>query len=64
LIAVAHSILVIAYHILLRQEAYSDLGANYFDEQDPVKTAQRLVKRIEKLGYQVTMQTQAAPAPA
>ena len=64
LVAVAHSILVIAYHILLRKEAYSDLGANYFDEQDPVKTAQRLVKRIEKLGYQVTMQTQPTSAAA
>jgi transposase len=64
LVAVAHSLLVIAYYILLRKEAYSDLGANNFDEQDPVKTAQRLVKRIEKLGYHVTMQAQPAPAAA
>jgi hypothetical protein len=40
------------------------METNYFDEQDPVKTAQRLVKRIEKLGYHVTMQAQPAPAAA
>ena len=64
LVAVAHSILVIAYHILKRKQVYQDLGGNYFDEQDPEKTAQRLAKRIEKLGYQVTMQTQPVPVPA
>jgi hypothetical protein len=32
--AVGHSILVIAYHLLTRKQAYSDLGAKYFDERD------------------------------
>lgn len=64
LVAVAHSILVIAYHILQRKQAYQDLGGNYFDEQDSEKTVHRLAKRIEKLGYQVTLQTQPVPVPA
>lgn len=64
LVAVAHSILVIAYHMLQRKQAYQDLGGNYFDEQDSEKTAQRLAKRIEKLGYQVTLQAQPVPVPA
>lgn len=63
LVAVAHSILVIAYHILKDKKAYQDLGANYFDQQDPEKTAQRLAKRIEKLGYQVTIQAPPVPVP-
>lgn len=54
-IAVAHSILVIAYHLIQRQEPYRDLGANYFDQQRPEATKKRLVKRLEKLGYQVSL---------
>jgi transposase len=55
-IAVAHSILVIAYHMLKRHQPYQDLGGNYFDELKPETTAKRLVKRIERLGYQVVLQ--------
>jgi hypothetical protein len=51
--AVAHSILVIAYHILQRREPYQDLGSNYFDERQKVSTANRLTRRLEKLGYRV-----------
>jgi transposase len=55
LIAVAHSILVICYHMLQRHEPYQDLGANYFDQQSPEATAKRLKHRLEKLGYQVLL---------
>lgn len=51
--AVAHAILVIAYHILQRREPYRDFGANYFDERQKVSTANRLTRRLEKLGYRV-----------
>jgi transposase len=57
-VAVAHSILVIAYHLIQRQEVYRDLGADYFDKQRPASTTKRLVKRLEKLGYQVSLQPQ------
>lgn len=59
--AVAHSILVIAYHLIQRNEPYRELGGNYFDELKPQATAKRLVKRLEKLGYQVALQ--APPQP-
>jgi hypothetical protein len=39
-----------------RQEPYQDLGANYFDQQRPESVKKRLVKRLEKLGYQVTLE--------
>lgn len=56
-VAVAHSILVIAYHLISRQEPYKDLGADYFDKQQPESVKKRLIKRLEKLGYQVTVQS-------
>lgn len=64
IVAVAHSILVIAYHLISRQEPYRDLGADYFDKQRPEATKKRLVKRLEKLGYQVSLQPQQlSPLP-
>ena len=53
IVAVGHSILVIAYHLLSRQLDYTDLGPNYFDERRREHVAQTLIKRLETLGYQV-----------
>jgi transposase len=64
IMAVAHSILVIAYHLIQRQEPYRDLGGNYFDQRSPEATAKRLVKRLERLGYQVSLQSQVAALAA
>lgn len=54
--AVGHAILVIVYHLLVRNEPYHDLGANYFDEREPQKVERRLVQRLNKLGYEVQLQ--------
>jgi transposase len=62
LVAVAHSILVIAYHVLTRKEPYHDLGSNYFDERDRVRIEKRLTKRLERLGYNVTLEPVGATA--
>jgi transposase len=56
IVAVAHSIVVIAYHLIQRKEPYRELGGDYFDKQRPDATAKRLVKRLERLGYSVTLQ--------
>ena len=56
ILAVAHSILVAAYHMLVRKEPYQDLGHDYFDQLKPALTAKRLVGRLETLGFQVTLQ--------
>ena len=58
-LAVAHSILVIAYYIMARGQTYDDLGGNYFDERDRRQVERRLVKRLEGLGYVVTLETAA-----
>ena len=55
-VAVAHSLLTISYHLISRQETYQDLGADYFDKQRPESVKKRLIKRLEKLGYQVTVE--------
>jgi transposase len=62
IVAVAHALLVIIYHVIVRNEPYRELGGDYFDKQDPETTAKRLVKRIQKLGYQVTFEPQPAPS--
>jgi transposase len=59
MIAVGHSILVIIYHMLQQQKSYEELGGNYFEERDRQATEKRLVRRLEKLGYQVVLE----PAP-
>jgi hypothetical protein len=55
LIAVAHSIVVIIYHILLRREPYRELGADYFAQRKPEAAVKRLTRQIERLGYTVTV---------
>lgn len=54
--AVAHSIAVIIYHILRNHTTYQDLGANYFDEHDRQVVEKHLVRRLQRLGYQVELQ--------
>jgi hypothetical protein len=58
-VAVAHSILVIVYHLLRDGLLYQDLGANWFDERDRGATVRRAVKRLEGLGYRVTLDAAA-----
>lgn len=57
-LAVAHSILVIAYYIMARGQPCTDLGGNYFDERDRRQVERRLVKRLG-LEYSVTLEAVA-----
>lgn len=58
-VAVGHSILVIIYHLLRDGGAYQDLGGNYFDERDRQVVQKQLVRRLERMGYQVELQQTA-----
>ena len=62
IVAVAHSILIIAYQLVKNHETYHDLGSDYFDKRNPQTTAKRLMRRLEKLGYSVTME-KSIPIP-
>jgi transposase len=55
IIAVGHSILVVAYHMLTRHQPYHDLGADYYLRRDEQAHARRLVRQLEHLGYDVTL---------
>jgi transposase len=63
IVAVGHSILVIAYHVLSRHEPYQELGANYFDERQRSTTERRLVRRLENLGYEVSLKPKDGAVP-
>lgn len=56
LVAVGHSILVSAYHVLKHHEGYEDLGHDYFDQRNQRHLKRYLVKRLENLGFQVTLE--------
>jgi transposase len=55
ILAVAHSLLVIIYHLLRDKQAYTDLGADYFDQKDATRIQQQAVARLEQLGFQVVL---------
>jgi transposase len=60
-VAVAHSILAVAWHLLTNGTYYEDPGAGYFDQRhDPAVEAKRLQHRIEALGFEVTLNPRAA----
>ena len=54
--AVGHSLLEVIYHLLRSPELeYHDLGGDYFDKLDPQRLSRHLVKRLESLGFEVTL---------
>jgi transposase len=57
-VAVGHSILRSAYYLLRRGTTYADPGAMYFDERNRHSVERRAVRRLEQLGYQVTLTPQ------
>jgi transposase len=61
IVAVAHSILVIAYHILKEERPYEDPGGDFFlRRQRPDVLTRRLARQLETLGHRVTLEPLAA----
>jgi hypothetical protein len=58
--AVAHSIVVSAFYMLSRHESCHELGANYVDEHRREHVVDRLTRRLQHLGYLVSLE----PVPA
>jgi transposase len=54
--AVAHSVLVIAYHVLDQGVPYQELGDDYFQRQSVDRHQRQLVRQLERLGHKVTLQ--------
>ncbi len=62
LVAVAHSMLVISYHLLSRRVPYAELGSDHVDRQQVERQGRRLVERLEALGVKVTIEEVAEAA--
>jgi transposase len=54
-VAVAHSILFAAWHMLSNGETYNDLGRDYLTRRDTEAETRRLLSRLETLGHSVTI---------
>lgn len=54
-VAVGHSILVIAWHLLSYGCVYEDLGGDFFTKRDTDRARQRAIAQLEALGYHVSL---------
>jgi hypothetical protein len=52
---VAHSLLVVIYHLLSHREPYRELGTDYFERWDNNRIERHHVRRLEQLGYAVSL---------
>lgn len=56
ILAIAHKILVTVYHLLSTGNDYRELGETYLDRLDQRRAANNLVRRLQRLGYEVQVQ--------
>jgi transposase len=56
LVALGHTLLVIIYHLLKNRTTYQELGGDFLERLEPDRLTRQLVKRLEKLGHNVTLQ--------
>ena len=56
LVALGHKILIMCYHILKYKRPYKELGVDYLDQRRKDKIARSYIKRLNHLGYEVTLQ--------
>ncbi len=60
IVAIGHKILLAVYHMLSQQVSYNDLGDLYLDKLNKQHLTRNLVRRLERLGFRVTLEQQAA----
>jgi transposase len=61
-VAIAHKILVSIYHMFSQNVSYNDLGDLYLDKLNTHHVTRNLVRRLERLGYAVTLSPQPRAA--
>ena len=59
----AHSVLIIAYHVLKTGRPYAELGADYFERREAERLERHHVRRLNALGYSVALTPLPAPEP-
>jgi transposase len=62
IVATAHQLLVIAFYILRDGTVYREKGGNYFDQLNPERTKRKLMARLERMGFDVTLRN-STPNP-
>jgi transposase len=60
-VALGHTLLVIIYHVIAENKEYEELGGDYLDQLDRQGKEKRLVRQLEKLGFEVSL-TPTSPA--
>jgi transposase len=56
IVAIAHTLAVIIWHVLATGRPYTDLGPDFYTNRaDPAKETQRLIAKLEALGHKVTL---------
>ena len=61
-VAVAHRILTIAWKIIRDGVEYQEQGRDVFDRRHPLRTARKLTKRLEQIGFSVQIAPRVTPA--
>ncbi len=59
-VAVAHSLFVRCFMLVATGQEYQELGSSYYDERRKQAITRRLVGRLQELGYEVALTTNAA----
>jgi hypothetical protein len=54
-IAVAHTLLVIAYHLISRNTTSPELGHDYYEQRDKAAIERRCIRQLGRLGLKVTV---------
>jgi len=61
IMALAHHMLTVIYHMLRDNQPYREPGASFYEDKRKPEITRRMVKRLERLGYQVTLEIRLTP---
>ena len=59
IVAVAHAILVTAYHLMARKTSYQEAGADYYERRHTDRVRRRAIETLERQGYRVVLEPAA-----
>jgi transposase len=54
-VALGHTLLIIIYHVIAENKTYEELGGDYLDQLDRQGKERRLIRQLEKLGFEVSL---------
>jgi transposase len=60
-VAVAHRLLLVAYHLIRDGSRYREQGPDYFDRLHPERTRNKLIQRLNQLGFEVQLAPRIKP---